>query len=140
MEIYFNYNRKYHLICIILGIILGLTLGIFSMKQFNYDINEIKQKYEDINVQINDESIIENMEFQKSLFPCLSVLLIGGIFNGMYLFISYIKSKLIVYKILSVAMFPFVFMICSFIGILLLIPLFIYDIYCIIKNNIVPAT
>lgn len=123
MKIIFYYQKRFHLIIITIGMTIGFIFGRFFLSMLQSDVPEFQN----------------NAELLK-IFTKLTIfgmpLLVGGVFNGFYFYISFFRYHNWITRIILILFFyPIGCAISMFCGLLTIIPFFIYDLFYIISKN-----
>lgn len=132
------YNQKKHIIIVIVGVIIGLALGFKFLEEMgSHSYIDIIEEFKGLGETIPKEDAIRLFQMEQTTTKYAPAYLVGSIFSGIYTYCYFIKDKANIIKILSVCLFPIVFALASFFGMITLIPMVIYDIYVIIKTHLV---
>lgn len=135
MEIKTHINHKQHLICISLGVVLGIVLAITLRNYFEFDtVETMMNSFSSLGENLSEKSAADLVYFQREIVLYAPVIFTAGMFNGGYLYAGWLKVNCKRNRLLSVIFFPFTFIVIMFIGILTFIPFFIYNIYGILKK------
>ena len=128
-DVFKLYNAKVHLIIIIIGIILGVFISIALNTPLQINIEEQYSLYDEESLELIRDYYTDFYNESKIISTVVFPILFSSIINSIYFLVLLKKQNK------ATIMFAILFILFTLLSCFMIIPLFIYDIYQIIKEQ-----